>query len=137
MEALLEILIAFGGGLLQLLGEGVLAFCAELLVDTIQLFATAGDAARPRNHPLVRFCGYAVLGGLCGLLTLLVFPHPLIDERAWRIANIALTPLGVGLAMSLLGRRRRRRGRDPLPLERFALAWMFAFAMLAVRWFAT
>jgi hypothetical protein len=70
---------------------------------------------------------------LCGGLSLLVFKQHLTPAGAMRTLNLILTPLAVGLIMTILGRWRARRGEDVLRLDRFAYGYLFALGLAVVR----
>ena len=58
----------------------------------------------------------------------------LFIKTPWlRIANLALTPLAMGLLMDAVGSWREQREKAVLRLETFAYGFSFAFAMAVVR----
>ena len=123
LAAILEI---FGEILLQVFIEGL----AELGLQSV----TAPFRRRP--HPGMAGIGYLLFGALLGATSLLVFPIHFV-QGAWRIVNLAVTPLMAGLLMCLWGRWRRRHGWALLRSDRFAYGYLFALSMALVRyWFA-
>lgn len=64
----------------------------------------------PRN-PVVAAIGYAILGAFIRGLSLLVLSSHLVPE-GWRDANLLVTPVMVGLLMTLVGLLRARRGQS-------------------------
>ncbi|MBK6942078.1 MAG: hypothetical protein IPH13_18010 [Planctomycetes bacterium] len=91
-----------------------------------------GEAVAPRK-PWLAAIGYALLGAIAGGISLQFFPAHLLQNPAARIANLLLTPLAAGAAMTGLGRWRRRKGQRIIQLDTFAYGCLFALAMAIVR----
>jgi len=67
----------------------------------------------------------------------LVFPRSLIGSAGLRAANLLVAPVVAGGIMMLIGRARNKRGQTLVRLDRFGYAFVFAFAMAAVRFIGT
>lgn len=128
MELIFEVLFQF-------LGEILVQFGAELLLE-LGLHSVGDTFKKPRN-PVLSGIGFALWGTLAGALSLLLFPHSLVTNIAYRKANVIVTPLVAGAAMMLIGRLRDRRGSGLVKLDRFGYAFVFALSMAVVRYFAT
>ena len=116
--------------LLELIGELVIQLVLELLADGgLHLVGRRKREARPAT----RVCGYLLLGAIFGGLSLLVFRESFITSGQLQMVNLAITPVIAGSLMALIGRSRTRRGKQALPLERFAGGFAFAFALALVR----
>jgi hypothetical protein len=83
--------------------------------------------------PVVSAIGYALFGGLAGLLTLLLFPKLFIEPGWLRIVNLIVTPAAAGAAMAVLGGWRRRRGQELVRLDQFGYGFVFALALALAR----
>ena len=116
--------------LLEILGEFLLQAAVELLVE-LGLHALAEPFHR-RPNPWLAALAYAIFGALLGGLSLLVFPAN-FTHGAWRLVNLAVTPVAAGLLMCLAGRWRARRGDDLLRIDRFAYGYLFALSLALVR----
>lgn len=77
--------------------------------------------------------GLACLGCIVGWISALMFPVMFLTSPSSRWANVVLTPIGAGLVMAAIGRRRGRQGKPVGRLERFAFAYLFALGMAVVR----
>jgi hypothetical protein len=79
----------------------------------------------------------AAVGAAMGMLSLLIFTPgeraPGVLSAFWRHANLLLSPLLCGTAMAMLGAWRSRRGLSVLSLDRFLCGWVFAQALVGVR----
>ena len=124
MEFVLEIL-------LQFLGEVLLQIVLECLSE-LGLQALADTFQRPRNIVLSTF-GFTILGAVAGGVSVLVMPRSFISNLGLREANVLITPLIAGAAMTLVGRLRDRRGHERVGLDRFGYAFVFALSMALVR----
>ncbi|WP_280151984.1 hypothetical protein [Piscinibacter sp. XHJ-5] len=121
--------------LFEILGEFFLQAVAELLFE-IGLHSLAEPFRREPN-PWLAAMGYALLGAIVGGISLLVFPAHLVAAKPWRIVNMLVTPIGVGLLMCFIGAWRARRGQALFRIDRFAYGYLFALALALVRlWFA-
>lgn len=131
----MEILAELVFWLVGLLGELLLQVLFEVLAEFG--LRSLGEPFRQRREasPWLAALGYTIYGAAAGGLSLLVFPLAMLQHPAARIANLALTPLLSGLAMSLVGAWRRRRGDELIRLDRFSYGVMFALAMALVRYF--
>jgi hypothetical protein len=122
------------GTIFKIVGELLVQLFLELLAE-LGLHA-AREPFRRAPHPGVAAIGYFLLGAIVGLVSLWPFPAYFVHD-GWRIVNLALAPVGAGLAMSVLGGWRARRGQDLIRLDRFGYGYLFALALGLVRfWFA-
>lgn len=126
MEFLIELL-------LQFFGELLLQLFLEILVEA-GLHSVA-EPLRRKPNPWFAAAGYALLGGIGGALSLLVFPTLFMPTPIGRLASLILTPIAAGLAMTLVGAWRLRRNQSLVRLDRFAYGYLFALAMALVRYF--
>lgn len=122
--------------------EAILGFFGEILLQVfIEGLVELGlhsvtEPFRRRPHPGMAGIGYLLFGALLGGVSLLVFPTH-FTQGAWRIVNLAVTPVAAGLLMCLLGHWRARRGEDVLRIDRFAYGYLFALSLALIRyWFA-
>jgi len=129
MDILFEIVAA----VLQLIGEFLLQAVFEVLAELgMHSIKEVFHRPAPTNAFLAAF-GYFLIGAGAGGLSLYFVPATLIHHAAARIANLLLTPLASGFLMTLLGAWRRRRDQEPIRLDRFGYAFLFALSMAVVR----
>jgi hypothetical protein len=74
-------------------------------------------------------------GAIAGGMSLLVLPRSLITSSNLKLANLALTPVAVGLMMMMLGRFRAKNAQALVQLDRFGYAFTFALSMALIRYF--
>ena len=125
MELIVELI-------LQFIGEVLLQIVIEALVE-LGWHSLAAATLESRPHPVLSGIGHTLLGLMAGGLSLWLSPHLMMKTPATRLANLILTPIVAGLAMSALGAWRRSRGQELLRLDRFAYAYLFAFSMAVMR----
>lgn len=128
MEALLEIL-------LEIFGELILQVVFEALAE-VGIHLTRKGPPQPRR-PVLLVVGYATLGVLAGLLSLLLFSDSLAHSPNGRLATLLLVPLLAALSTVMIGRFRVRKGQVPGDLDRFMLAYVFALGMACARYLGT
>jgi hypothetical protein len=116
IELILEFLIQVGGEILFELG----------LRPLVEPFRRA-------PNPWLAAIGYAVFGAAVGGVSLWLFPRHMVVGAAWRLANLLITPLAVGLCMSMLGAWRAKRGQPLIRIDRFSYGYLFALCFAAVR----
>lgn len=135
MEFLAEALFA----LLQFLGELLLQLVLEALVEMgargVSSIYPSARASPSRLHPALAGFGYAALGAALGALSLYFFPRSLVHAGWLRILTLVVVPVLAGLAMNALGNWRLRHDQNIIRLDRFGYAYLFAFALAAVRFF--
>ena len=125
MEFILELLF-------EIFGEFILQFIFEALSEAgLHLFK--GPAQARASSPWLAIAGYALLGALCGGLSLWIFPSFFIRSHGGRGIGLVVTPLLAAGAMALMGAWRRKRGEQLIRLDRFTYGYVFAFAMAAIR----
>ena len=88
---------------------------------------------RRDTHVWLAVLGYLLLGALFAALSLWPLPQHLTRDGWPRLANLVVTPVLAGLAMTLLGHWRARRGDPVLRIDRFACGYLFALAVAVVR----
>ena len=114
----------------ELLAEFLLQIVVEVMLE-LGLHSMAEPFQRTPN-PWLAALGYTLFGVVFGGMSILVFPAN-FAHGAWRIVNLAVTPVAAGLAMCLIGRWRARRGQDLLRIDRFAYGYLFALSLALVR----
>ena len=117
----------------EVLGELLLQAVGEALVE-IGLHSMAAPFRRPPN-PWLAALGYAIFGAILGGVSVLVFPHHFVPPP-WRVLNLLLTPLLVGVFMAGMGAWRARRGQPTLLIDRFMYGYLFALPFGLVRFLA-
>lgn len=123
MEALVYLLT-------EIVGQVVLDSLLEYGLRPI-LFST-----KRRDAPL-RFIAHAGLGLSLGGLSLAVYSGSIVpNPLAVRVLGLIAIPVGTGLCMGWLGRRRRARGRTPTSVASFVGAATIAFFYTLVRFLA-
>jgi hypothetical protein len=123
IEPLVEIILEL---ILQLLGEVLIEFGLQ----------SAAKPSKRQPNPWVAGFGYLMLGATLGGLCLLLLRGHLVGP-AWRVVNLAITPVVAGLCMTAIGAWRAKRGDPVLRIDRFAYAYLFALSFALIRfWFA-
>lgn len=134
MEDLLSALI---GALLEIFGEAILeivsALVASFLVRLLRPLFRTFSLSGPWEAALIS----AVLGTCLGVLSMAVFPHPIVHPSRLHGLSLILSPLLTGLAMSQIGNAIQKRRRKTVQIESFAYGFLFALAVAAVRFWGT
>jgi hypothetical protein len=125
MEFILELLF-------EIFGEFILQFVFEALSE-VGLHRFCKQSERKPSSPWLAVAGYAILGALCGALSLWLFSSFFVKSHVGRVVSLVMTPLLAGAAMALMGAWRRKRGEELMRLDKFAYGYVFALAMAAVR----
>ncbi len=116
----------------EILAEFVLQVVGETLVE-LGLYSVA-EPFRRQPKPWLAAVGYALFGAVLGGLSLVLFPVNFVSP-ARRAVNLIVTPIGVGLAMVVLGNWRARRGQLVMRIDRFSYGYLFALSLALVRYF--
>ena|SRR5215470_11168800 len=98
-ELLLPLLLAIA----EIFAEAFHELAGEALIDLIgravvKVFTTKSDA-----NPALVVAEYTILGALAGSASLFIFPHPLVHPSRFHGISWLISPLLVGLMMSLIG----------------------------------
>jgi hypothetical protein len=116
-------------------GELLLQLVVEALVE-LGLHSVKEPFKRPPN-PWVAALGYLILGAILGALTLVIMPDHLMPVGMWRVLNLLLSPILLGLIMAAIGTWRLRRKQTVFRIDKFSYGYLFALALAMVRfWFA-
>lgn len=118
--------------LFEFIWEFVFQTVVEVLLE-VGLHSVRAPFLRRPNVVLASF-GYLLFGTIAGILSLQLFPQLLVSTTV-RITNLVITPLLVGLLMSVMGRIRRRRGGTVLRINRFIFGYLFALSFALIRYF--
>ena len=120
--------------MIELLLEVVGEFLIQVVVETlIQLgFHSLAAPFKKTPNPWVAAAGYTMFGAILGGISLLAFPTNLAPP-SWRVMNLVITPVAVGVIVALLGKRRVKRGQSMLRIDRFSYGYLFALSLGLVR----
>ena len=97
MEFIFELFLEF---VLQVVGEALFELG----------FHSMAEPFRKPPNPWLAAIGYAIFGAILGGVSILLFPHHMVEGEVWRRLNLIVTPIAVGLCMAGLGSWRARRG---------------------------
>jgi hypothetical protein len=128
-----ELLAAILYGIAEFLAEAIFEFVVEavlaLAVHFFQRVIVKSHAIRPS----VAIPGYFLIGAAFGFVSVVFFPHPLIQPSRIHGISLVISPVLAGLFMSLMGTEFRRRGKQSVRIESFGYGFTFALGMAIVR----
>jgi hypothetical protein len=133
MEILAEIL----AGLLFSFLEFLLQLAFSLLVDLGFHSLKQTTVKREERNPILAGIGYALLGLICGGVSLLIFPEAIVRSGRFHGVNVLVAPAMAGLGMAGLGWLLERSGKRRLRMDSFAYGFIFALPMALVRFYFT
>ena len=110
-------------------------FLIQLLVEALFHLGLDVRKNQKENRPILAFFGYIVLGFFAGLISLLIFPELLIKSTSLVYTNLIISPLLIGVIMSLLGRYKRSKGKLLIKMDTFLYGYIFALSFALVRFF--
>jgi hypothetical protein len=131
-----DFLGALIGIIFEVLGEVLLETGGEVLISLLLRACRGVFIEFLELSPPFFAVGLAILGGVTGALSVLIFPHPLFHPAPVHGVSLLISPVITGLVMSQIGGAQRRRGRASTRIESFWYGFVFALAMAAMR-FAT
>jgi hypothetical protein len=136
-DFVLSLLAALAEIIAEVVLEPLLEIAAAETLALLSRVARRFFSAALRANQFVIIAVLAVCGAGSGYLSVLLFPHPLMQRPRFHGISLVISPLLTGLAMSEVGRWFLRRGRQPAAVESFRYGFVFAFAMAFVRlWLA-
>jgi hypothetical protein len=118
--------------MLALIFEFALQLVVEVLVELGLVSLTEPFQRKP--NPLLSAIGYGCIGAILGGVSLAVFPNNFVAQSL-RLANLLLTPIAVGIAMTAVGYWRSSRGDPVLRIDKFFYGYLFALALALVRFY--
>jgi hypothetical protein len=118
---------------LTALWEIFLQIVAEVLIEFG--LGSIGESLRQRSraHPAVAGMGAALLGGLAGVLTSLIWPTRILRPGPLPGMSLLVSPLITGLVMDRYGQWREGKGVGRSYVATFWGGVLFAFSMALVR----
>lgn len=107
-----------------------MAFIAEIFFQFLfEGLANLGFhklSGKRRPHPFV---------SAFGAISLSLLEKPFLNEQAWRIANMVITPVILGFAMAHMEKHRTKKRKKTVRLETFFNAYLFALGFALIRFF--
>ena len=128
-ELLFELLLGVAELLFEVFFELAAAALLDLLLRAIGSLFNKFETSSPVRASSI----YALLGALSGVLSVLIFPHPLFHPSRIHGISLLISPVIAGLLMALLGSTLRKRGKKVVRLESFGYGFAFAFGMALIR----
>jgi hypothetical protein len=128
-----DFLIGLIGLIAETLAEAFLEFAGGLVISILVRTSRKLFTVIRELGPILTTFSVVILGAAIGILSVWVFPHSLVHPSRIHGANLLISPIVTGLAMSQIGRGLRRRGRQSAQIESFGYGFVFAFAMAFVR----
>ncbi len=124
LEAMIEF-IAF------VVREAVSFFMVEIATE-LGFRRAEKKKAHAKPNPLVSLLIFGIIGCMLGMGFTYLFPRRLIANNALRTINLFLTPLVLGLLISIIGKRPRQKGTPTIEVavfvKVFALVFCFGLA---------
>ncbi|MFI5103544.1 MAG: hypothetical protein ACHP79_01355 [Terriglobales bacterium] len=129
MEVLLDLLAWLLEPLLEALVEYVAAAVLDMLLRSLKEVFTDAEM----RNPVVAFVGYSLFGAIFGIVSLGLFPHPLVHPSRFHGISLLIGPAITGLMMSATGAVLRSNDKPASQLESFGYGFAFAFGMALMR----
>lgn len=126
MEFLIEIILQF---ILEILGQALLELLAELGIRSVG--HTLG--IKKFESPLFAVIGYLVLAAILGFISINTHPAHFIKSPTWRIVNLIVTPITVGLLMGIRRKMLLAKEKIPIRLDSFSYGFFFSLTFALIR----
>ncbi len=123
----MELLLLF----LEFAAEFFLEFLAEGMIEAA---TRTGGKSAPLPRPLV-IAIYTSMSLLLAILSLQVFPHHFIRNPEYRVWNLIITPVALGIVMGEWGSYLRRSGKRVVMMDSYLHGFLVAMIFAAVRFF--
>jgi hypothetical protein len=117
--------------IVQIIGEFIIQLIGEALFALG--YRSLSEPFSKQPNPWLAALGFGLFGTILGGISLLVLPSNLTHIGMPRVANLVVTPLLVGLCMSIIGGWRAKRGGLVLPIDRFWYGYLFALTVALIR----
>ena len=121
--------------ILELLFEALFEFVLGAIVAGIYHLLRRFWITARRGNAAIASAILVFVGAALGLLSVLMFPHPMVPPSKLHGISVLVSPAITGLAMAALGNGVRRRGRLPVRIESFGYGFAFAFGVALIRFF--
>lgn len=109
----------------------------ELLGELVVREVGKTTGWRRPNSSLLAGLGYIFLAAFGAGLSLVYFPEHFIENSDLRMLTLFVTPIAVGLVMSLRGKFLSKKGKPTIRLDSFSYGFLFALVFGLIRfWFA-
>lgn len=123
--------------LIEVLAEAIFEAFVEyvLAMFVVMLLRIADNITRSLalKGELATSVIFGLLGLSAGLLSIPVFPHPLLHPAKVHGINLLVSPVLTGLMLSWTGSALRKRKKETTPIERFGYGFTFAFGIALMR----
>jgi hypothetical protein len=129
MGVIVEILFGF-------LVEALLSILAEILIELGYGSIVDSFKRRSPSNRYSALLGCLLLGVLCGVGSLIIFPERIIGDNAMPGLSLVLSPVLAGWFMYHFGEIRRQKGKETSTLATFWGGAIFAFGTSTTRFIA-
>ncbi|TWU58134.1 hypothetical protein [Rubripirellula reticaptiva] len=100
-----------------------------------QKVAKKSASADPGN-PYLWILVYIFMGTIAGFVSVWIVPIHWLGSPTMRLANLAVTPIVLGLVFEWLGRWRSKKHKSEYVVDQFSYGFTFALTMGMIRYFA-
>jgi hypothetical protein len=128
-----ELFAALIAALFDILGEVIIQVGLEFLASLLVRAGRKAISTPLRQDRLFTGFLFVVFGASAGLVSVHIFPHPLVRPSRFHGISLLISPVITGLVMFATGRLVQKLGRKPTQIESFWIGFVFAFAMALVR----
>jgi hypothetical protein len=129
-----QLFAVLGLGFLSIIGEGIAEAVGTGIVYLLWQLLRAPFLSSRRLHPVVEIAGLIIAGAGVGGLSYLLHAERLLPDPGPRGISLIAAPLLLGLAMEVLGRWQRDRGRPTSLLLSFRGGALCALSMAFTRY---
>ncbi len=128
-----DFFLAMLATIFDILSEVLFQVCLEFLASLLVRAGRNAIPTPPREDRFFTGFLFAAFGASAGLVSVRIFPHPLVHPSRFHGISLLISPLVTGLIMFATGRFEQKLGRKPTQIETFWIGFIFALAMAIVR----
>jgi hypothetical protein len=132
-ELLLGLLWCVLEPVLEAVFEAIFEYVGTALWDLLSRALSVVFGNVEIQDPALAVVGYALCGLMVGGLSLLLFPHHLMQSSRFHGVSLLISPAIAGLMMARTGAFLRNRDKRVTQLESFGYGSVFAFGIALVR----